>query len=138
MKNQHEDSIYSALEEITQEARVDLEHISEMDPKTAGLLVSKILDFACKSTNTANITSARRIIKRAPKSWLDAHLTAIAIRALDLSDEWEYRRFLEVLHIIESPLFANFREMGLNSPAAELREIASDAESWKREEWYER
>ncbi len=62
-----------------------------------------------------------------PRNWLLENINEAVQRVLDLDDEWEYRRLLEILWKIDKGLVYEFTIKGLNSDNAEVRETARDS-----------
>lgn len=88
------------------------------------------LPRACQAQNMRWITQGRTWIWSLPRHWLIRNLPDVALRVLDLNEEWEYRRFLEVLHPIDQGLFERFIEMGASNSDPEIRETAADLREW--------
>lgn len=62
-----------------------------------------------------------------PRNWLLENIKEAIQRVLNLDDEWEYRRLLEVLWKIDKGLVYEFTIRGLYSDNAEVRETARDS-----------
>ena len=97
-------------------------------PDTIGLeVVAGFLNLACKSQHIGNITFGRQGIWALPRAWTIERIEQVAESTLDLHDEWEYRRLLEVLDELDERLLRHFIARGLDSDRAEIREAARDS-----------
>ncbi len=54
------------------------------------------------------------------------HIESIAIESLNLTDDWEYRRLLELAEGLSPELLQLFVGMGRESENPEIREAAED------------
>ena len=88
--------------------------------------VAALLKFACQAQNVANTELGRAGLLAVPCDWLVAALPPIARETLDLSDEWELRRLLEMLCLLDRQLMLEFAEDALRSSDREIREAAQD------------
>lgn len=60
-------------------------------------VLSILLEWACYGQSMPGIMMGRRKIAEIPKAWLKAHLPDVVKRDFDYSDDWNYRRLLEVI-----------------------------------------
>lgn len=81
---------------------------------------------ACQPQNAWRIVRGREAVLAMPRSWTLEHVGAIAEEMLDLTDYWEYRRLLELLHLLDPTLVLHFASRGLASPDADVKEAAED------------
>jgi hypothetical protein len=96
-------------------------------PDAVGLeVIGGFLELACKSQHIGNITFGRQAIWALPREWTIERIEQVAESALDLHDEWEYRRLLEVLDEFDERLFRRFIARGLESDNQEIQEAAQD------------
>jgi hypothetical protein len=75
----------------------DLEQIDTWPESEGNAVLSVALSDACQAQNFHVLTEARQAMMRMPREWLLANLPAQIGKTLDLDDEWEFRRLLEVL-----------------------------------------
>ena len=87
-------------------------------------VVRYLLQLACQPTHIAPILLGRRSLVRIPRRWLLEHLEAAAAEALDLADEWEYRRFIETCCFLDVGLAEQVAQQGLTSEHSAIREAA--------------
>ncbi len=76
------------------------------------------------------IIEGRSRVLSLPRQWVLERVERVAHEALDLSDYWEYGRFLEVLELLGAhESLRRHIATGLESPDEDVRDIA---ELWKR------
>ena len=95
----------------------------EVSKKVLCLLVQNV----CLGQNCAPIEIGRKKIGEiANRQWLIKHFMEIADENIDYSDDWEYRRLVElvVLHVPE--LKENVLAKGADSENDEIREVVED------------
>jgi hypothetical protein len=84
------------------------------------------LELACQCPHIGKITAGRHQVLSFPRTWVLEQIEQVAVEVLDLSDEWEYRRFLELALLIDVELMQRFVALGLNSIDPDIREAAED------------
>jgi hypothetical protein len=88
------------------------------------------LELACQCQNTANIELGRALALAAPTPWVVARIVEVARATLNLGDAWEFRRFLELLSMLDFALLQSFAREPLTSTDQELQEALEDALTW--------
>ena len=104
----------------------DLEQVESCESGEAKKIVCLLLVFACQAQQAGMIMTARERLARLPGKWFRENIIACSKECLDLEDEWEFRRFLELLSIKDSSLIRPLAESRLVSPNEEVREAAED------------
>jgi hypothetical protein len=94
-------------------------------PKELNQLHQAISD-ACTAQSLPVIERGRAAVLAMPREWVLSNIEQAADAALDLTDEWEYRRLLELLLLIDDALARKLIDRGLASLKAEIRESAAD------------
>jgi hypothetical protein len=84
------------------------------------------IQFACQPQNASRIVRGRQQVLALPRSWVLAHIERVAAAALDLSDDWEYRRLLELAALLDAGLLQRLVQFGLASSDHEVPEAAQD------------
>jgi hypothetical protein len=84
------------------------------------------VQLACQAQNVGRILAGRRGVLDMPRPWVLAHVERVAAEALDLSDEWEYRRLLELADLLDAGLVQRLVRLGLGSGDPNVREAAED------------
>ncbi len=81
---------------------------------------------ACQASYVPNIEKGRKEIISLPRKWVLDNIHCIATDMLDLSDEWEYRRLLELYDLLHRQLVIKLIELGINSNNEDVQEAAND------------
>jgi hypothetical protein len=81
---------------------------------------------ACQPSYVPKIIRGRAEVLAMPRAWVLAHIEQAAYETLTLTDEWEYRRLLELFQQLDNGLAQRLVAHGLNSPDADIREAAED------------
>ena len=103
-----------------------LDRIDELPDSTRKMLVNILLKAACQSQNVGNITSARKMMLRIPPAWLASALHDAIEAVVDLNDEWEYRRLIELLKELKSELLIHYLDYGMAVGSSAIYEAAMD------------
>jgi hypothetical protein len=96
----------------------------EVEPSWDALRAA--LALACQAQNIGRITAGRQQVLAMPRAWVLERIEQVAAEVLDLSDEWEYRRLLEVGALLDAGLVRRLVRLGLDSENPEVREAAQD------------
>ena len=89
-------------------------------------ILKEFVEWACQPQNIDAIELGRKRVTSLDKKWLKDHLIDVAKDTLDLSDEWEYRRFVELVMAAIPDLKDKVVEMGMLSDNEDIREAADD------------
>lgn len=84
------------------------------------------LELACQPQNASLIVVGRSRVLELPREWVLDHIEQVAMAALDLSDDWEYRRLLELAEMLDPGLLQRFVSLGLGNPDPDVHEVAED------------
>jgi hypothetical protein len=82
------------------------------------------LGCGCQAQNARSITLGRLVAVEIPREWFVARIEGVASRVLNLEDEWEYRRLLELYSGVDEGLLRRLIAHGLGSANADIREAA--------------
>lgn len=102
------------------------ELITTLPDDTATAVLAYLLGLACEAQNDANISYGRRAITAMPLNWLAPRIHSVAERELNLTDDWECRRLLELYSEIDSSLLTRFAQVCCDSPDSEIAEAGRD------------
>ncbi len=121
------DWIRQQIDAVSPGAFAQLERLETLPDEMSRKIAAIALGFACQAQNELGIRAGRDAFKRIPKNWAIDHLYATVASALDVTDEWEYRRLLELLKIegLREQL-DHYIRLGLESSNAEIVESAQD------------
>src|SRR4051812_24923846 len=97
MASPYEDILRRQVDAVAPQAFEQLERLDVLPYDTSCRVVSVILGFACEAQNHAAIRAGRDAFHRIPRNLLTTCLEEVVANTLDLADEWEYRRLLELL-----------------------------------------
>jgi hypothetical protein len=84
------------------------------------------VQLACQPTYVPRIVAGRQSVLAMPRDWVLENIERVAEEVLDLSDEWEYRRLLELADLIDAGLVHRLAALGLRSDDSDVREAAED------------
>ncbi len=126
MENIFEKDICDAINKITDEGYNNIKSLNELPIDKAREILSILLEFACKGQTHAYINISRKLILQIPLNWLLDNFIIVVETTIDLTDEWEYRRLLELASYISKELLKWGVDIGLNSKDTEINEAAED------------
>jgi hypothetical protein len=98
--------------------------MSEIEPNLDTFRAA--IQLACQSQNAGRIVKGRQRVLAFPRAWVLEQIEQRAIQSLDLSDEWEYRRLLELAEMLDADLVQRFVAIGVDSKDPDVREAAED------------
>lgn len=104
----------------------DISIVDEYPVDVARAVVRLLVENACQGQNICGIELARNNFKRVNKEWLRKYLFDITVECIDYSDEWEYRRLLELAEEILPELKTDVINVNINSTDEEILEIIED------------
>lgn len=84
------------------------------------------LQLACTCQGLSRINQGRAAILALPRQWVLQEIERVAKESLDLNDEWEYRRLLELAESLDPALVQRLVAFGLASANIEVQEAADD------------
>lgn len=82
------------------------------------------LESACQASYVPNIVTGRKKILALPRQWVIKNIHTIAQEMLDLSDEWEYLRLVEVYKELDEGLLKMLIDVGLQSKNEDIKGAA--------------
>lgn len=126
LMNMYEEQLCRKLNKLPGFRYEDIKELDKYPEVTAAWVLKILLQLACQAQNEANIILGRNKILEINYSWLKLHIMETAGECLDLSDEWEYRRFLELIILAVPDLKESVLALGENSQNGEVRQAAED------------
>jgi hypothetical protein len=126
IKSPYLEQLVKRLDAVWPGAFQCLRELDQIPKKSALEVVCILLTNACQSQNEENIRLGREGLEAIPPTWLQTVLPEAIEKSLNLGDEWEYRRLLEVLHDLFPELLPEYVNRGLAAKDAEIRETAED------------
>jgi hypothetical protein len=88
------------LESITPGLSQDLKRLPEFAESVAQAAIRELLSCACQATHDRVVSLGKHNLTLLPPPWLAARLPSLIQAQLNLNDDWEFRRLLELLHEI--------------------------------------
>jgi hypothetical protein len=114
------------LDKLSPNISTDLGDIATRPEQVGEQILEAILRRGCQAQHTRNIVLGRLAAAEVPRDWFVARVETVAARVLNLEDEWEYRRYLELCGELDAGLLQRLVARGLVSDNAEIREAAED------------
>jgi hypothetical protein len=103
-----------------------LEAVPLLEPEIRDGVICYLLELACQAQHIANISLGRMALRALPRDWLLQNIERYAEPLLELEDEWEYRRLLEVYEHLDDDLVHRLAVRGLTSPQSGIREVGQE------------
>ena len=89
-------------------------------------VLSVLMHNACVGQSEGPRLLAKECIKSIDVNWLEKHFLEVADLSIDYSDDWDYRRLLELVTDTVPKLLSDVIERGIHSSNEEVREAAQD------------
>ena len=102
------------------------DEIMKSSDEIAANIVSELVGWACKPTNILPISIARNCLKQFPVEWVSLRIKYIALKSIDITDDWDYRRLLELSEIISLDLLKWAITLGEKSNNFDILEAVDD------------
>lgn len=122
----YEKRIINDIETVQVGCYYSIMDIDKYPKEMACEILQKLLEWACQPQNMTAIAIARKKIREINKDWLSEYLLEVTETCIDFSDEWEYRRLLELVVDVVPEMKEHFLEFGLDSENEGIREIVED------------
>lgn len=104
-----------------------IENLPTLQRKVGKKAVAELLNWACSPQNTALICIGREYLTTLPPQWCKSVIIeVINDNAIELDDDWYYRRFLELTKLIDTELLQYGISIGLRSKNLDIVEAAND------------
>ena len=101
----YEKAIADSLNNIAnKEVYFSISEIMALSEKTAAEVVGELVSWACDPTNIMPITIARNCLEQFPVDWVSPKIKQTVFRFIDINDDWDYRRLLELCELISLDL----------------------------------
>jgi len=97
------------------------------EPNDISLDIIKILlSYACTPTHIAPITYARNLISQIQTEWICEKIKNLIFKSINIYDDWDYRRFLELSEMISDDLLDWAISISNHSQNPDIIEAAED------------
>lgn len=102
------------------------EDIMGLDDDTAERIVGEFLSWACRPQNELPISIGRKCLTAFPTDWVSEKIKKTADISIDITDDWEYRRLLELCDLISPQLLSWGISLGEGSTDPYIIETVED------------
>ena len=106
---------------------------SIMQDSHAADIIRELISWACRPTNIMPITIARDCLKAFPAKWVSPLIRQTAAEAIDMGDDWDYRRLLELTDLISPELLGWALTLNEDSDDPDIAEAVSDFREYLNE-----
>ncbi len=103
-----------------------IKEIMDLPETTVDAVVCELLGYACSSTNIMPITIGRECLQAFPSEFITEKIRKLALSAIDINDDWDYRRLLEVAELISEDLLIWALSLGEDSDDYDITEAHND------------
>lgn len=128
MMNVYEMLLIGELQKINNFPYEDIPLIDKYPLCISKKVLKVLIENACLGQNYAPIELGRKKINEIDKEWLNSHFLEVASSCIDYSDEWEYRRLVELVVLVVPKLKQKVLDIGRDSENEEIREVVEDYE----------
>ncbi len=126
MINRYETWLIEELQKIDNFPYEDIKLLDKYPLEVSKQVLKVLIENACLGQNYEPIELARKKINEIDKSWLKQYFIEVASSCIDYSDEWEYRRLVELVFLVIPELKQKILEFGVKSENDEIREVVED------------
>lgn len=119
-----------AMELVRRESKseefIRIEELSRLPRGRRVSILRALLDFGCKGQSVGAILSVREVFGRLPTDLAQSEIEEAFVESLDFDDEWEFRRFLELVEIRFPEFIPYFARMAERSRDEDVRALACE------------
>ena len=129
MINRYETWLNKAIQRIENFPYEDIKLLDKYPLEVSKQVLKVLIEYACVGQNYGPIEISRKKINEIDKNWLKQYFIEVASTCIDYSDEWEYRRLVELVVFVVPELKQKILELGVHSENEEVREVVEDFQS---------
>ena len=126
LSHPHIDEVRERMNSLAAGLAEHPERATDLDPAAAAHLIRYLLSAACEAQNSLNIELGRAGLVALPREWLLARIEPHLEPLFAADDDWEYRRMVEVAHLLDPGLTRKLIDRGLESANPDIRKAAED------------
>ena len=89
-------------------------------------VIGTLLSWACQPQNITPITIARDCLKQFPVEWVSPKIKQTVFHFIDITDDWDFRRLLELCDLISIDLLKWAITLGADSTNPDIIEAVDD------------
>ena len=123
----YEEAIAKSLNKIAnKEIYFSVSEIMDLSDEVASEIVGKLVFWACNPTSIMPITIGRKCLKQFPVEWVSPKIKQTVFRFINITDDWDYRRLLELCELISTDLLKWAITLGADSTNSDIIEAIDD------------
>lgn len=126
MINRYETWLNKEIQSIENFPYEDIKLLDKYPLEVSKQVLKVLIENACQGQNYGPIEISRKKINEIDKNWLKQYFIEVANTCIDYSDEWEYRRLVELVIFVVPELKQKIFELGVQSENEEVREVVED------------
>ena len=131
-KSTYEIDLMQKVNKISNDLYDDIKNLDKYSLSASKQVLEILIGNACLGQNIMPIRLGReKIGEILNHDWLMKHFMEAADEVIDYSDEWEYRRLVELVMICIPELKESVLSRGMNSEDEEIREVVEDFKDCK-------
>ena len=104
----------------------DHKRILDLPEDKSEKIICYLLSCACCGQNVHPIMIGREILVSLPKEWICKRIKDLVFKSINIYDDWDYRRFLELSKLISTELLEWAITISNNSQNPDIIEAAED------------
>ena len=126
MINRYEAWLIEELQKIDNFPYEDIKLLDKYPLQVSKQVLKVLIENSCLGQNYEPIDLACKKINEIDKNWLRQYFIEVASSCIGYSDEWEYRRLVELVFGVVPELKQKILEFGAKSENDEIREVVED------------
>lgn len=104
----------------------EIYNISTYEIQVSEKVLLILLQWACYGQSESGILFGRKQIEKIPKRWLQEHLITVVKNDFEYTDDWNYRRLLELVSKQVPELMGDMLLINLDTTNPDLLEVIED------------
>ena len=104
----------------------DLCSLDKYDDCISEKVLLILLQWSCCGQNDASILLGRKKIAELPHEWLNSHLYNVVKHNFDYTDDWNYRRLLELVNVYLPEHINSFLDLNAETNNLDLLDVIYD------------
>lgn len=126
MKNKYELWLIESLDKIEHFHYEEVRNLHKYPLSVSKQVLKVLIKNSCLGQNYAPIELGRKKINEIDKEWLKQYFLEVAINCIDFSDDWEYRRLMELIVCVIPELKEEALALVENSADEDIQEVVQD------------
>ncbi len=127
MENVYENAIKEIINSAAgRDIYFNVDEILKLPDNISSEIVMILLNYGTEASNIAPITISRECLTKFPTDWVTGKIMKSAFKAVNIYDDWDYRRLLEIAELISKELLEWVISIAHYSKDPEIIEAAED------------